>query len=273
MRVARSRELVARGRPATVVATVAGISRQAIYRRPGRPPKGQRRPLAAVDREVLRVARENPTDGTRIEPMRQRPTPRWSRHGPLGGRSGPAFDRGATPCSLVHSNNGASVAPRRTTPVRRISEVTWLSGDCCGGRGLARRWTESAVHEQLRALEAGFGVELQLAEGGDGGVDGLERGVRCSLQQQAIQRSAATRVWECYPAVESRAPVIAALPSGQPQTACDVLAWRTSPPRRPSSPGAMRCRGWTGTSSACAESHGLVLGPAQDDVCGSFRRR
>ena len=66
MRVARSRELVARGRPATVVATVAGISRQAIYRRPERPPKGQRRPLAAVDREVLRVARENPTDGTRM---------------------------------------------------------------------------------------------------------------------------------------------------------------------------------------------------------------
>jgi putative transposase len=49
-----------------VVATVAGISRQAIYRRPERPPKGQRRPLAAVDREVLRVARENPTDGTRM---------------------------------------------------------------------------------------------------------------------------------------------------------------------------------------------------------------
>jgi putative transposase len=66
MRVARSRELVARGRPATVLATVAGISRQAIYRRPERPPKGQRRPLAAVDREVLRVARENPTDGTRM---------------------------------------------------------------------------------------------------------------------------------------------------------------------------------------------------------------
>lgn len=66
MRVARSRELVAQGRPAAVVARVAGISRQAIYRRPTRPPKGQRRPLDEVDRAVLEVARENPTDGTRM---------------------------------------------------------------------------------------------------------------------------------------------------------------------------------------------------------------
>ena len=66
MRVARSRELVAQGRPAAVVARVAGISRQAIYRRPKRPPKGHRRPLDDVDREVLKVAGENPTDGTRM---------------------------------------------------------------------------------------------------------------------------------------------------------------------------------------------------------------
>ncbi len=66
MRVARSRELVAQGRPVAVVARVAGISRQAIYRRPARPPKGQRRPLDATDRTVLEVARGNPTDGTRM---------------------------------------------------------------------------------------------------------------------------------------------------------------------------------------------------------------
>ena len=65
-RVARSRELVAQGRPAAVVARVAGISRQAIYRRPKRPPAGRRRPLDAVDRVVLEVARANPTDGTRM---------------------------------------------------------------------------------------------------------------------------------------------------------------------------------------------------------------
>jgi putative transposase len=66
MRVARSRELVAQGHLATVVARVAGISRQAIYRRQARPPKGQRRALDAVDRMVLEVARETPTDGTRM---------------------------------------------------------------------------------------------------------------------------------------------------------------------------------------------------------------
>ena len=66
MRVARSRELVAQGRPAALVARVAGISRQAIYRRPKRPPAGQRRPLTATDRVVLEVARANPTDGTRM---------------------------------------------------------------------------------------------------------------------------------------------------------------------------------------------------------------
>jgi putative transposase len=66
MRVARSRELVAQGRPAAVVARVAQISRQAIYRRPRRPPTGQRRRLTAVDQAVLAVARANPTDGTRM---------------------------------------------------------------------------------------------------------------------------------------------------------------------------------------------------------------
>jgi putative transposase len=66
MRVARSRELVAAGRPATVVARVAGISRQAIYRTPKRPEKRQRRALDEIDRQVLQTARANPTDGTRM---------------------------------------------------------------------------------------------------------------------------------------------------------------------------------------------------------------
>jgi putative transposase len=66
VRVARSRELAAQGRPVAVVARVAGITRQAIYRRPKRPPAGRRRPLGAVDHVVLDVARANPTDGTRM---------------------------------------------------------------------------------------------------------------------------------------------------------------------------------------------------------------
>ncbi len=41
------------------MARVAGISRQAIYRRP-------KRPLSEADQVILDVARENPTDGTRM---------------------------------------------------------------------------------------------------------------------------------------------------------------------------------------------------------------
>src|SRR3982751_966075 len=51
--VARSRQLVAQGRPAALVARVAGISRQALYRRPKRPPTGHRRRVDTVDRVVL----------------------------------------------------------------------------------------------------------------------------------------------------------------------------------------------------------------------------
>ncbi len=65
-RVARSRELVAQGRSPSLVARAARISRQATYRTPKRPPKGQRRPQDDVDRQVLEVARDNPTDGTRM---------------------------------------------------------------------------------------------------------------------------------------------------------------------------------------------------------------
>jgi len=56
-RVARSRELVAAGRPAAIVARFAGVSRQAIYRRPARPPRDQRRSLDPVDVGILAVAR------------------------------------------------------------------------------------------------------------------------------------------------------------------------------------------------------------------------
>lgn len=65
MRVARSRELVAQGRPAAVVARIAGISRQAVYRRPARLPKGQRRALTSTDRSCS-TSHANPTDGTRM---------------------------------------------------------------------------------------------------------------------------------------------------------------------------------------------------------------
>ena len=45
---------------------MAQVSRQALYRRPTRPPKGVRRALDDVDRVILDVARANPTDGRRM---------------------------------------------------------------------------------------------------------------------------------------------------------------------------------------------------------------
>jgi transposase-like protein len=66
-RVARSRAVVAAGHRPAVVARVARISRQALYRRCGR------RPLAAGpgpgrpdDQPIVEVAKANPTDGTRM---------------------------------------------------------------------------------------------------------------------------------------------------------------------------------------------------------------
>ena len=67
VRVARSRELVAAGRRPAVVARVAGVSRQAIYRSPTPRRAPQRRPPSGpVDEAIVEVARDNPTDGTRI---------------------------------------------------------------------------------------------------------------------------------------------------------------------------------------------------------------
>ena len=67
MRVARSRAVVAAGYRPAVVARVAGISRQALYRR------RSRRPTAAGpggidpgDQLIVEIAKANPTDGTRM---------------------------------------------------------------------------------------------------------------------------------------------------------------------------------------------------------------
>ena len=67
MHVARSRAVVAAGYRPAVVARVAGVSRQALYRRPSRRPAvagpGVTSPDDAI---VVEVARANPTDGTRM---------------------------------------------------------------------------------------------------------------------------------------------------------------------------------------------------------------
>jgi putative transposase len=67
VRVARSRAVVAAGYQSAVVARVAGVSRQALYRRRGRRPRlagpGSTGP---DDQAIVEVARANPTDGTRM---------------------------------------------------------------------------------------------------------------------------------------------------------------------------------------------------------------
>jgi HTH-like domain len=69
MRVTRSRELVAAGYRPAVVARVAQISRQAIYRVPksGRAPASPDRPSTdEVEAAIVDVATKNPTDGYRL---------------------------------------------------------------------------------------------------------------------------------------------------------------------------------------------------------------
>jgi putative transposase len=67
MRVARSRELVARGFAVAAVARVMKISRQALYRvpTPRRPPQ-RRAVVDPVEAAIVEVAQDNQTDGYRI---------------------------------------------------------------------------------------------------------------------------------------------------------------------------------------------------------------
>src|SRR5215218_2944671 len=68
MRVTRSRQLVAEGYRPAVVARVAQISRQAIYRtpRPRRAPAPARPPADEVEAAIVEIAIANPTDGYRL---------------------------------------------------------------------------------------------------------------------------------------------------------------------------------------------------------------
>ena len=67
MRVARSRELVARGFAAATVARVLQITRQAIYRTPTpRSVPQRRRPADAVEQAIVEEAMANQTDGYRM---------------------------------------------------------------------------------------------------------------------------------------------------------------------------------------------------------------
>jgi putative transposase len=174
VRVARSRELVARGRPAATVARVAGISRQAIYRRTKRPPVGQRRAQDRVDRVVLEVARAYPTDGTRMvaalagrelgaQVNRKRVQRLMREHALLqrrrseGRRRRPGFFRVERPDQLWHLD---------MTSVW-VAEHGWCylnaAIDCC-----TREITGWALAVRCRAPEAIAVIEAAAAERGVG---------------------------------------------------------------------------------------------------------
>ena len=119
-RVARSRELIAKGRRPAVVARVLQVNRSGLYRTPQRRPRGERRPLTdRVDRLIVEVAHANPTDGTRMvaaltsqqlgrqvnrkraqRVMRQQRL--LQRHRPLRRRRRPGFFRVERPDQLWH---------------------------------------------------------------------------------------------------------------------------------------------------------------------------
>ena len=119
-RAARSRELIAKGRRPAVVARVLQVNRTGLYRTPKRRPRGQRRPLVdPVDRLIVEVARDNPTDGSRMvaaltsqrlgrqinrkraqRVMREQRL--LQRHRPLRRRRRPGFFRVERPAQLWH---------------------------------------------------------------------------------------------------------------------------------------------------------------------------
>jgi putative transposase len=120
VRVARSRELIAKGRHPAVVARVLQVNRSGLYRTPTRRPRAVRGPaIDPVDRLIVEVAQANPTDGTRMvaalasqELGRQvnrkraqrvmREQRLLQRHRPLRRRRRPGFFRVERPDQLWH---------------------------------------------------------------------------------------------------------------------------------------------------------------------------
>ncbi len=120
VRVSRARAELAQGRRPSVVARVAGISRQAIYRVPRRRPRqaGPGR-VSNTDAAIVEVAKANPTDGTRMvaalatrelgEPVNRKRVQRIMREHKLlqptrhtGRRARPGFFQVTRPDELSH---------------------------------------------------------------------------------------------------------------------------------------------------------------------------
>lgn len=202
-RVARSRQLVARGRKVAVVARVLQISRQAIYRTPKSRPAATRRPATGtVDRAIVEVARANPTDGTRMvaaltsreleRPISRKRAQRvmraeglLQRHRPSGRRRRPGYFRVERPDQLWHMDmTSIWVAEHGWCYLNAIV-------DCCtreiASFGLdlrcRRQEAEAVVEEGAQAHRIKPG---QLTLGTDNGTAYTSRGFRSRLAELGI---------------------------------------------------------------------------------------
>jgi putative transposase len=173
MRVTRSRELVAEGYRPSVVARVAQISRQAIYRTPRRrrsPASPQKPPADEVNAAIVEIAVANPADGYRmvtalarrrlgrrvnrkrtLRVMRERRL--IQRRRPLGRRRRPGFFRVERPDQLWHLD---------MTSVW-VAEHGWVylmaAIDCC-----TREIVAWQLETRCRAAEAIALIERAAAE-------------------------------------------------------------------------------------------------------------
>ena len=202
-RVARSRQLVARGRKPAVVARVMQVSRQAIYRTPRRRTgPGPRAVAGRVDEAIVAVAHENPTDGTRMvaalagrriaEPVNRKRAQRvmrsqklLQRHRPLYRRRRPGHFRVTRPDELWHMDmTSVWVAEHGWAYLNAII-------DCCTREIPA--WAldlRCRRQEALAVVEAGLaahGVEGDsLTLGTDNGTAYTSRGFRSRLKELEI---------------------------------------------------------------------------------------
>ena len=202
-RVARSREQIARGRRPAVVARVMQVNRSGLYRSPKRRGRPRRGPaVGPVDRTIVAVARENPTDGTRmVAALASRALGRQvnrkraqrvmreqrllQRHRPLRRRRRPGYFRVERPDQLWHMDMTAVW----------VAEHGWCylnaAIDCCTREIPA--WAidlRCRKQEALAVVERGVAASRiepgQLTLGTDNGSAYTSRGFRAHLKDLGI---------------------------------------------------------------------------------------
>ena len=202
-RVARSRQLVARGRKVAAVARVLTVSRPAIYRTPTpRTPPGPRPATGTVDRAIVEVAKANPTDGTRMvaaltsreidRPVSRKRAQRvmrgerlLQRHRPSGRRRRPGHFRVERPDQLWHMDmTSVWVAEHGWCYLNAIV-------DCCTREipawGLELRCRRQEAEAVIEAGAEAHAIEPnQLTLGTDNGTAYTSRGFRSHLKDMGI---------------------------------------------------------------------------------------